>query len=472
MQESQGRLIGVGVLPWAKAGGGRREPLLISRVVRREVVLPVVAMGKEEFAGTGAGAAAPAGARGLRSLVLGSAVLFALVGRGIGESFAVFLLPLQQSFAFSRAEATAIYAVMVLAVGFGGPWAGMLFDRLGPRALYGAGAALLVGGTFLASWAQSFWQLALTIGVVIGMGTSCVGIAGQTPLLGRWFPGRIGTALGVVGAATGLGVLICAPIAQILIDAHGWREAYRILGTAAVVVLLPMLVFLPWRRLQRGAGESVPASSRAFGAASGTSFGAAFADPVLWALVVGFGLTAAATFSVQPQLVGFFVAVGYSPLEAASWLGVGGLAASAGMVGFGWLGDRLGPAAAVWISYAATALGLAVLASMLWVQSFWQLPLYVLTFGATLGSRGPLVMAIAARRWTGPALGRISGLIVFGFGLGGGGGALAGGYLHDLGGDALVFVVAAGLLAMGAVAFAAAFRRQGGTARGVPRVGH
>ncbi len=244
-------------------------------------------MGNEGFAETATDAAAADRARGLRSLVLCSAVLFALVGRGIGESFAVFLLPLQQSFAFSRAEATAIYAVMVLAVGFGGPWAGLLFDRLGPRALYGAGATLLVAGTFLASWAQSFWQLALTIGLVIGMGTSCVGIAGQTPLLGRWFPGRIGTALGVVGAATGLGVLICAPIAQILIDAHGWREAYRILGIAAVVVLLPMLVSLPWRRLERGAGEAVPASSRAAGTATGTTFGAAVADPVLWAVLVG-----------------------------------------------------------------------------------------------------------------------------------------------------------------------------------------
>ena len=62
-----------------------------------------------------------------------------LVCRGVGESFAVFLLPLSREFTAERATLTGIYSVYMLTHGLASPAVGALFDRVGPRAVYCTG---------------------------------------------------------------------------------------------------------------------------------------------------------------------------------------------------------------------------------------------------------------------------------------------------------------------------------------------
>ena len=73
-------------------------------------------------------------------------------------------------------------------------------------------------------------------------------------LLSRWYQSQLGTAIVAVFAATGFGVLIMAPVAQLLIDAYGWRDAYRVIG-AVLLALALLTAFLPLSRMSRGSGE-------------------------------------------------------------------------------------------------------------------------------------------------------------------------------------------------------------------------
>ena len=67
--------------------------------------------------------------------------------------------------------------------------------------------------------------------------------------------------------------------------------------------------------------------------------------------------------------------------------------------------------------------------------------LFVLLFGGSQGSRGPMISTLATLRYRGANFGRIYGLIGVGMGLGGFFGAWIGGVLHDLtGGYATVLV--------------------------------
>src|SRR3982751_2526679 len=177
------------------------------------------------------------------------ALCFALsvLGRGLGESFTVFLKPISEEFGWDRAQVVSVYSLTWLAGGLTAPLVGRLFDRSGPRAVYSLGLLLLGAAFLIAAHAQHLWQLQLSVGLCVGLGIALIGNVPNSILLGRWFGPKLPTAMAVVYSATGAGVLVLLPLSQVLIDHFGWRGAYRMFGCTALLVLLPLLL-LPWRR--------------------------------------------------------------------------------------------------------------------------------------------------------------------------------------------------------------------------------
>src|SRR5437016_4187015 len=123
------------------------------------------------------------------------ALCFALsvVGRGLGESFTVFLKPIAESFAWDRAEVVSVYSLTWLAGGLMAPLVGRLFDRSGPRTVYSLGLLLLGGSFLVASRAEALWQLQLSTGLCVGIGIAVIGHVPTARLLGRWVCTRLPT---------------------------------------------------------------------------------------------------------------------------------------------------------------------------------------------------------------------------------------------------------------------------------------
>src|SRR3546814_11903612 len=80
-----------------------------------------------------------------------------------------------------------------------------------------------------------------------------------------------------------------------------------------------------------------------------------------WALFFIHFFTAGGMFAVNPQIVAFLVEVGFPGLTAATAFGVAGLAATAGLLTFGWMADRVGRLFAALLSYAMTVGGFLIL---------------------------------------------------------------------------------------------------------------
>src|SRR3546814_506008 len=177
--------------------------------------------------------------------------LLNLIGRGVGEAYAVFLLPLGQEFGWDRASLTSIYAVYMLVHGLSGPLVGALFDRWGPRATYGAGLLALGAGNYLAGDLDRLWQFYLCIGVLAGFGVSSMTMVTASGLISRWYRARLTTAMGLVFGGLGLGVLVVVPAVQYAIQDSGWRTAYHLIG-GALLLFAPVLLILPWRRIAAG----------------------------------------------------------------------------------------------------------------------------------------------------------------------------------------------------------------------------
>jgi MFS family permease len=65
--------------------------------------------------------------------VLALCFVLALLGRGLSDSFTVFLKPISESFGWDRAQVVSVYSLTWLAGGLMAPVIGRLFDRFGPH---------------------------------------------------------------------------------------------------------------------------------------------------------------------------------------------------------------------------------------------------------------------------------------------------------------------------------------------------
>ena len=165
------------------------------------------------------------------------ALCFALsvLGRGLGESFTVFLKPISEDFGWDRAQVVSVYSLTWLAGGLTAPLVGRLFDRSGPRMVYSLGLLLLGAAFLIAAHAQQLWQFQLSVGLCVGLGIALIGNVPNSILLGRWFGPRLPTAMAILYSATGAGILVLLPASQLLIDRIGWRDAYQLFGSGGAV---------------------------------------------------------------------------------------------------------------------------------------------------------------------------------------------------------------------------------------------
>ena len=292
------------------------------------------------------------------------ALCFALsvLGRGLGESFTVFLLPISESFGWDRAQVVSVYSLTALAGGLASPLIGRLFDYSGPRSVYSLGLLLLGGAFLFAANASRLWQFQLSIGLCVGIGIAFIGNVPNSILLGRWFGPRLPTAMAVVYSATGAGVLILLPASQLLIDHVGWRGAYQIFGGAALVLLVPLLI-LPWRLFSTGSPHL--AKSAAAGVADdGWTLSSAMRHHAFWALFSTFFFTAIGMYAIAPQVVAYLIDAGFPPLQAATAWGFSGVVLLFGMLGVSWLDGIIGRRPSVLLSYALSIVGIVLAAAM------------------------------------------------------------------------------------------------------------
>ena len=360
------------------------------------------------------------------------ALCFALsvIGRGLGESFSVFLLPISESFGWDRAEVVSVYSLSALAGGLASPLIGRLFDYSGPRSVYSLGL-LLFGGAFLfAAHADHLWQIQFSVGLCVGFGIALIGNVPNSILLGRWFGPKLPTAMAVVYSATGAGVLALLPASQLLIDHFGWRGAYQIFGITVLLLLLPLLV-LPWRLFATGQPHLTKHVSTG-SSDEGWTVGRAIRHHAFWALFATFFFTAIGMYAITPQIVAYLIDAGFPPLQAATAWGFSGVVLLFGMLGVSWLDGIIGRRPSVLVSYALSIFGIFLLWLLQWYPNIWVLTGFVVCFGSMIGSRGPLLTATAMKLFKGKRVGTIYGTISIGSGLGSAFGSWSGGLIHDV----------------------------------------
>jgi MFS family permease len=279
----------------------------------------------------------------------GVGVFFASIGFA---TFAVFLKPLTDEFAWAREAVSRAFGGMTLGAAVSAPFVGRLVDRIG-TAKVGALCLLVCGGTFasLALLTAHLWHLYATFAVVgLAMtGTSAVVYA---RVITSWFDRRRGVALGVVMASAAVASITHPPMASALIGLVGWRTAYLLLGLAGVAVGVPIVI-----RTVRERAEA----PRQGAPTGGATVREALGSRVFWILIlVVFGSTLALN-GVVVHLSALLTDRGLSSGRAAIVLSALGSASLTGRLVTGWLLDRFSAARVAFALLAVAALGTFVL---------------------------------------------------------------------------------------------------------------
>lgn len=374
-------------------------------------------------------AATPQGDVRIALTVLALCFTLAVLGRGLGDSFTVFLKPISESFGWDRAQIVSVYSLTWLASGLTAPLVGRLFDHSGPRIVYALGLLLLGAAFLVAAHAQHLWQFQISIGLCVGIGVAFIGIVPNSMLLGRWFGPRLPTAMSVVYSAMGGGVLALLPASQLLIDHIGWRDTYQLFGVAALGLLVPLML-LPWRLFAAGSPHVVKKTDPDF-IDNGWTLVSAMRHHAFWALFSTFFFTAVGMYAIAAQIVAYLIDAGFPPLQAATAWGFSGVVLVFGMLGVSALDGLIGRRPSVLLSYAISILGIVLLWLLQYYPNFILLTGFVVCFGSMMGSRGPLISATAMRIFQGKRVGTIYGTISIGSGLGSAFGSWSGGLIHD-----------------------------------------
>ncbi len=333
---------------------------------------------------------------------------------GIRLSFSVFFAEFVLAEGWSNEASATIFSLNMLVFAGTAPLAGIAIDRWGPRPVFALGVCLMAGGLWLSSRATSLHDLLLSYGVIEGVGLGITGLGPVASVVAGWtMPAQRGRALGIAFAGTGLGSLLFVPLANLLIDNFGWRDAYLALSLVCVFVLLPLMTL--------GLRRPPPLSHQSRDRAARLNWRTLLRNPVFWALMIAAVMTMGPVRSLTVHQIAYMESAGLERAAAANVVGLSGLLASGFFICLGWVSDRFGRATAYSIG-AAGLLGAVGMLVLLRVETTpLLLILYALLFAMGEGARSSQTTALASDVFQRQGLGLINGLVG---GLGGLGAAL------------------------------------------------
>ncbi|TMA95618.1 MAG: MFS transporter [Deltaproteobacteria bacterium] len=376
---------------------------------------------------------------GIASVVLG-------LSRGIHSSFGVFNVALLDAFGWSRGATAGIFSIVLTVDAALSPVVGYLVDRFGAKIISITGCLALVIGLYLSSRVTDLWQLYICFGLILAVGFTFAGMVPHVFLISEWFSSNRASAIGVVYAGTGVGIMLLSPLSAWLISSYGWARAFEIYSVGVLIGLLPLI----WLFYQHGPyGERLRDRVERKKNQQQWTAKLALQSLQFWLLFIARIAAASGTTVIITHQVAHVVDVGFSKLLSASVFGLAGIISSFGRVIFGFIADRLSKQAAYTLNIAMTVIGVGALMILHDPSQAWLLYVYVIFFGIGFGSRAVIFSALTADIFSGKGFGSILGYSTVAVGVGGALGSYLGGAFHDWTGSYLVsFSLSALLLAL------------------------
>ncbi|KQN94919.1 MFS transporter [Arthrobacter sp. Leaf69] len=357
----------------------------------------------------------PAPKRRIHPAWIVAAVAFlALVGAaGFRAAPGVLMVPLQEEFGWSTTVLSAAVSINLVLFGLTAPFAAALMERFGIRAVTAVALVLIAAGSALTVFVTQSWQILLTWGLLIGLGTGSMALVFAATIANTWFAKSRGLVIGILTAGSAAGQLVFLPFIAVLAQDPGWRQASLLIAAGALAVVPLVLKFLKNSPADVGAlpygAEAVPGFVPGPGAAAGGAGepgrnAAVRALQVLkraskvrtfWALVAGFAICGATTNGlIGTHFIPSAHDHGMTQTTAAGLLAVVGIFDIVGTIASGWLTDRFNPRILLAVYYQFRGIGLLVLPLLLSATVQPSMIVFVVIYGLDWVATVPPTAAI------------------------------------------------------------------------------
>lgn len=371
-----------------------------------------------------------------------SFITLALAYGAAWYSFSVFFVALLKEFNWNRSIAAGAFSVFMILHGIVGPFAGNLVDRFGPRIVFLVGSLTLGVGFVLSSLIHSWWEFYIFFGVVTAAGVGLVGWVPNTTIIQQWFREKRGLPMGIISSGIGIGIFICIPLIQHLIDRVGWRMTYRIMGLFIPLVIISIAVaFLKKppqtivsshanRKVINHAIKDHLVVNEEWVSRPWTVRHAA-ATRQFWLLGGSFFLASLTTHSILTHHVAFFIDQGLTALFASYIAGMIGIVSIGAKIFWGILSDKIGREITYTIGIACSICGMIFLIAFTGFNYSYIPYFYAISFSLGYAVVTALPPLIAADFFEGKAYGSIFGTLFMLNNVGGAFGAWFAGFIYD-----------------------------------------
>ncbi len=298
------------------------------------------------------------------------------VALGTYYAWSVFVPALEREFGWTRTQTSLVATIDMVMLASMFMVAGLIQERVGPRAVATVGGILFSLGLFLASFISSLTGLYLTWGVMVGAGLG-FGYLAPITVGSKWFPDQRGLvnglAIGIFAAGSG----IFGPLGGSLVEQYGWRVAFRTLAVLFFVFTMVGAYLL----------KDPPASYRPPAPRSSASrkksrpnvdirTSKVLQMPMFYVLWTAYALGTTAGTMVISQLVPFARLSGLTAQTAALAISVGAIGSASGRFLSGWMSDHFGRLATL-----RTVIVVSMLATpALYIWREYLLMFYVMLF--------------------------------------------------------------------------------------------
>jgi MFS family permease len=352
---------------------------------------------------------------------VGVSVSFAPI---VPYTFSLFLNPLHAAFGWQREAISGTFALAAITVALVSPGIGMLFDRFAPRRIILPSIlvfALALGSlSLLGPNINRFYLTYFVLGLVAN-GTAQFA---YTRTILTWFKKQRGIAIAVTLTGSGVGSILIPPATQWMIDHHGWRSAYLMLGAIALFGL-PLTALL----VRNKPVPAVPADdSPDYSPAPGATIGAALRTMLFWILAFIIMLSAFSENGLVTNMAAMLTEHGIAAQSAALALSVRGGTGIIGRLCTGFLIDRFSAQRIQTFILLLSAIGTFVLA----LAGTSPLALVgAALLGLGLGSEADIVPYLLAKYFGRKHFSALYGLTWTAYAVGGATGPMVVGHLYD-----------------------------------------